>query len=77
MNTVEEKSQCTSKTIQGKRCSRSASFGDRCKTHAKCTTDVNIRVVNTCDLVYHTHVPGKYDFNCKACILKKTITLKT
>ena len=70
-----KKQQCISKTQKGKRCSRSASVGDKCKTHAKGDTKNNQVRANICGIVYHNHQPGIKLKNCEACLLKKKKTI--
>lgn len=74
---ITEKQQCTSKTLQGRRCSRNASVGDKCKTHSKCDIKskgkTQIRPI-VCGIVYHNHPPGRRLKNCQACSLKKKNT---
>lgn len=64
-----EKSQCISRTQKGKRCSRSACVGDRCKIHAKNCTNEKVRA-SVSGIIYHNHPPGIISSSCEACLLK-------
>ena len=62
--------QCTGRTLKGKRCSRKACIGDKCKTHSKKEPKNNTQRADISRVVYHNHPPGITLKTCQACLRK-------